>query len=556
MTIRMEIILMNIFSLIVLSIAILILSSLSVNKMGKQWENSINSLPAQEETNAKSIVNFSMKSLLTLYEHGNKTGDTKTIKSKFMKLMSNMRYNNGKGYVWIVNYKGNVVFNSAFPGTVGKNLNAIKYTKNQGIADKIRKVVNSEAGMGSFKYLWPEPGSNKAVKKIGFLSYFEPYNWIIISGVYTNRINRIKLKNKVLISQFSRKQTLFLVVITLIIGIMVAILSVLLSRRILKPIQKISEEAGRMSKQIAEGEFAFSFDTDANLGNDEIGKMQLALYEFYSVLKEKLIAIQNNSREISSAAEVYSENSKKLEENMRKTAEVSDALKDTMQLLQNRSSKMPYFADNIKNAAHSINKLSAALPAVTHKVSERFVKMSGTISSMENLHQLFLNQIRRVEKIIKAIDFILDSASKMSFDSAGSKIAIEETMGIIGKLAKTHAKTKDDIKNALSKIKNETEGITDIMNNMIAGKEDVQTAMQDLSNRIDKFNDQTSSLNEPIEKLSENYDLISKTQQELDNYSSSLKTSLTQSMESISLINSAVGSLKSVVEELDKLIKI
>jgi len=178
--------------------------------------------------------------------------------------------------------------------------------------------------------------------------------------------------------------------------------------------------------------------------------------------------------------------------------------------------------------------------------------MSGTISSMENLHQLFLNQIRRVEKIIKAIDFILDSASKMSFDSAGSKIAIEETMGIIGKLAKTHAKTKDDIKNALSKIKNETEGITDIMNNMIIGKEDVQTAMQDLSNRIDKFNDQTSSLNKPIEKLSENYDLISKTQQELDSYSSSLKTSLTHSMESISLINSAVGSLK-VCEELDKL---
>ncbi len=556
MTIRMEIILMNIFSLIILSIAMLILSTSSVNKIGKQWESDIKALPAQEETNAKGIVNFSMKALLTLYKHGNKTGDTKTIKSKFMKLMSNMRYNNGKGYVWIVNYKGDIIFNPAFPELAGKNLDAIKYTKNQDIADKIRKVVNSEAGIGSFKYLWPEPGSNKAVKKIGFLSYFEPYNWIIISGVYTNRINRIKIKNKTLISQFLRKQTLLLAMITMIIAVVAVALSVLLSRRIIKPIQKISEEAVRMSKQIAEGEFANSFGTDANLGNDEIGKMQLALYEFYSVLKEKLIAIQNNSREISSAAEVYSENSKKLEENMRKTAEVSDALKDTMQLLQNRSSKIPYFADNIKNAAHSINKLSAALPAVTHKVSERFVKMSGTISSMENLHQLFLNQIRRVEKIIKAIDFILDSASKMSFDSAGSKIAIEETMGIIGKLAKTHVKTKNGIKDAMSKIKDETEGITNIMNNMIIGKEDVQTAMQDLSNRIDKFNDQTSSLNKPIEKLSENYDLISKTQQELDSYSSSLKTSLTHSMESISLINSAVGSLKSVVEELDKLIKI
>ena len=38
-------------------------------------------------------------------------------------------------------------------------------------------------------YLWPKPGSDKPVQKVSYVKGFEPWGWIVGSGVYLDNVD-------------------------------------------------------------------------------------------------------------------------------------------------------------------------------------------------------------------------------------------------------------------------------------------------------------------------------------------------------------------------------
>jgi methyl-accepting chemotaxis protein len=100
----------------------------------------------------------------------------------------NLRYS-GDEYFWINDLEARMVMhpaNSKLEGTLMMN-----HKDPQGkefFKEFIR--VSKEKGGGFVDYMWPKPGKTEPVKKISYVKLFEPWGWIIGSGLYIDDIQK------------------------------------------------------------------------------------------------------------------------------------------------------------------------------------------------------------------------------------------------------------------------------------------------------------------------------------------------------------------------------
>src|SRR5207302_1653183 len=59
-----------------------------------------------------------------------------------------------------------------------------------GFVDLVKKQ-----GAGFYGYLWPKPGFDKPVSKISYVRGFEPWGWIIGTGIYLDDVDAVFRQN-------------------------------------------------------------------------------------------------------------------------------------------------------------------------------------------------------------------------------------------------------------------------------------------------------------------------------------------------------------------------
>jgi methyl-accepting chemotaxis protein len=98
--------------------------------------------------------------------------------------ISQMRYKKTE-YFWINDMQANVVMHPIKPELDGKSGSTIRDPNGlvvfEAFAEKVRK---DKAGFVS--YLWPKPGKDVPVGKIAYVQGFEPWGWVVGSGLYVD----------------------------------------------------------------------------------------------------------------------------------------------------------------------------------------------------------------------------------------------------------------------------------------------------------------------------------------------------------------------------------
>jgi len=102
--------------------------------------------------------------------------------------ISKMRYD-GIEYFWINDMTPAVIMHPIKPELDGKDVSGTKdpngFALFVGFADMVRKN-----GQGFVPYLWPKPGMEQPVEKISYVKGFEPWGWVIGSGIYVDDLRR------------------------------------------------------------------------------------------------------------------------------------------------------------------------------------------------------------------------------------------------------------------------------------------------------------------------------------------------------------------------------
>jgi methyl-accepting chemotaxis protein len=152
-------------------------------------------------------------------------------------------------------------------------------------------------GAGFVDYLWPKPGQNKPVAKVSYVKGYEPWGWIIGSGIYIDDVEQI----------FSQQALQVLLVFGVILLLQIG-LSLVVTKAVINPVKQLKtvmghvRETGDLSKRSEIkseneiGEMADSFNGMLASFQDSIAEVkQVAAQTADSASDLNRIAVQNRS---------------------------------------------------------------------------------------------------------------------------------------------------------------------------------------------------------------------------------------------------------------------
>ncbi len=162
------------------------------------WTIFVFLLPSFEETLiarkkqlVQELVN-SAHSILKEYrdreDAGELTREEAQLRAK--KQISSMRYGDElKDYFWINTIEPRMVMHPYRPELVGKNLSSYKDLRGKRIFIEAAVIV-SKQGSGFVDYMWQwKDDPERIVQKVSYVKGFEPWGWIIGSGIYIEDVH-------------------------------------------------------------------------------------------------------------------------------------------------------------------------------------------------------------------------------------------------------------------------------------------------------------------------------------------------------------------------------
>src|SRR3546814_10716226 len=128
-------------------------------------------------------------------------------------------------------------------------------------------------------YLWPKPGAEAPGAKTSYVTLFEPWGWIIGSGVYVDDV-QAEFRSQVI------KASLIGLAITLLMGLLLT----LIVRSIVRPLQ----ETVNAMANIASGESDLTRTLDTH-GQDEVTQLARHFNAFTAKLREVVSQLQDSA---------------------------------------------------------------------------------------------------------------------------------------------------------------------------------------------------------------------------------------------------------------------
>lgn len=266
-SVKMKMLLMSLVTLLGLlvlgGVAIIQLRNLE-GQISTMMEESIRS---DYDDNIKKQVDNAISLLDTVYAKSEAGECTlEEAEKEGADLLRELRYGES-GYFWADTYDGDnvVLLGSATEGT-----NRMETQDAQGyqmVKEIIRVAV--EDGGGYTDYVFPKEGETESSPKRSYSEYFEPFDWVVGTGNYTDYIDDEIAAQDAEYSDFATQKAITLVSICIVLLIIVTLLVIQIAVDITRALKKISGHI----EVIAEGNFAQSMDAAYLNRKDDFGQL-------------------------------------------------------------------------------------------------------------------------------------------------------------------------------------------------------------------------------------------------------------------------------------------
>ena len=123
----------------------------------------------------------------SIYNH-NREKEPSEVRKLIKNALRDIRFNNNRGYYFIYETSGINILHPLLPHIEGKNLLSFKDLKGSPIIQQSISIVRTK-GEGFLRWWFKKSKDKKTeYEKIGFLKYFEPYDWFMGTGEYVEDV--------------------------------------------------------------------------------------------------------------------------------------------------------------------------------------------------------------------------------------------------------------------------------------------------------------------------------------------------------------------------------
>jgi len=150
---------------------------------------SLQTIPYLKEE-AKLQVNKAHTIASSLYQNLSPILPKADVQQAIKEAFRDIRFFSNRGYLFIDDINGNAILLPEQPQLEGSSLHNQKDDKGNVIIQGILDAAQNDAKQGYRQYRWYEPGNTQEMQdKISFMRLFEPYNWVMGTGDYIQRVN-------------------------------------------------------------------------------------------------------------------------------------------------------------------------------------------------------------------------------------------------------------------------------------------------------------------------------------------------------------------------------
>ncbi len=194
-----------------------------------------------------------------------------------------LRYE-GTEYFWVNDLHPRMVMHPTKPELDGKDLtDDVDPTGKRLFVEFVDTV--RRGGAGFVPYLWPKPGSSEPVRKLSYVKLFEPWGWVVGSGIYLDDLDAAV-----------RAEAMGVVGVAAAILLLLGGGALLVARGLLRSLARAVDVAGR----VADGDLTVRVEA---MRDDEPGRLLHAMSQMAWRLDGVVAEVRDSAHTIASAAE-------------------------------------------------------------------------------------------------------------------------------------------------------------------------------------------------------------------------------------------------------------
>ncbi|WP_339778992.1 cache domain-containing protein [uncultured Thalassospira sp.] len=455
-------------------------------------------LVEDRKTNTRNLVNSTI-SLLDYYYKQQEAGELSVNEAQNLakKAVSSLRYDGGN-YFWVFTAKEQIMLvHGVVPKLVGQDMSDSKDTAGHFYYRSFDKVIKKQ-GEGFVNYNFYLPNSKETGPKLAYVKNFQPWGWVVGTGIYVNDIDDIFYQS------LAVQGAIALVVIGLVI-----FFSTIVSKGITGPLSRI---IGNMNS-VAQGDHDIEIQYTEQ--ESEIGDLARTMEMFrdrsLEVAHMRSEQVENEKRSEESRRHALKQMAIDFEESvgqiladvLQLSAEMQDGLKmisasakNAGDSLQGVSSVSQHATRNVETVAAAAEQLSASISEISSQVTQSSGIAAKAVEASEGTHKKIEQLANAASEIGEVVALITDIANQTNLLALNATIEAARA----GDAGKGFAVVANEVKNLATQTARATDNIRRQVDDIQAATTSSVNAIADIAGTIRELDTSTGRIAAAVEE--------------------------------------------------------
>lgn len=337
--------------MVMVSALILVGGLVSVINMNAVSDKAIDVLEESIRSSYDQSIREQVESVISLLEEINSLCESGQLSPEEAKAMAaeeirQMRYGEA-GYFWIDQSDGT---NVVLLGNDTEGTNRMDAVDTEGNL-YIQAIIGAALDGGGYSdYMFPKEGETESSPKRAYSAYFEPFDWVVGTGNYTDYIDDTIEMYDSEFSSFANKKAVSLVICCIAFLLLVIIFVTMISVDITRTLKKVVDDIEVM----AGGNFTQAIDKKYLTRKDDFGQLSNTIDEMRSTLQKLIGKVKTEAGDIDSGVGSINESISTLNSEIEDVSATTEQLAASMEETAATATEINTMSQEIEEAARGM----------------------------------------------------------------------------------------------------------------------------------------------------------------------------------------------------------